>query len=277
MNQPLVSICIPCYNASATIGETLDAVVNQTYKNLEIIISDDKSTDNTVEILKDYANLDSRIRLILNEKNADVVGNYNKAIESACGEYLKLQCADDLYTPDCIEKEVNIFLTYPDKKLVMVTSEKWIINQQGKRLFQKKFLGKGGWYDGMKAVKKSIRWGTNIFGEPGCPLVRTDVTQKEMIDVPKELTYASEWDWWCRILRHGNLWVIKEPLFLYRIVETSDSVKNQRWKQAKVSNRWVKEYVDKKIVKLSIVDKLLAYAASWMWCLARNIIYKFAN
>ncbi|MCL2246327.1 MAG: glycosyltransferase [Lentimicrobiaceae bacterium] len=274
--QFLVSVVIPCYNASATIKETLDAILTQTYQNLEIIICDDKSTDNTVDILKTYS--DPRIRLVLNEVNKGVMDNYNIALSSATGMFVKIQCADDLYAADCIEKEVAVFMENKDKNIVMVTSDKWIINAKGDKLFKKRFPGKGGFYKGTNAVKKTIRLGQNIIGEPGCPLLLNETVKKvEGVRMPKELGYVGDLDLWCRMLMLGNLFVIKEPLFYYRIIETSDSVKNQRWRQAKVFNTWVNSYMDRNIVRLSWFDKKLAFMSSWLICLARNIVYATAN
>ncbi len=174
--QHLVSVVIPCYNGAETIEDTVDSILAQTYQNLEVIICDDKSTDHTLEILSAYT--DPRVRIIRNEVNKGVVDNYNLALSSASGMFVKLQCADDLYAPDCIEKEVAVFLENEDKNLVMVTSDKWIINAKSERLFKKKFPGKGGFYKGVKAIKKGIRLGQNIIGEPGCPLLLNDVVKK---------------------------------------------------------------------------------------------------
>jgi glycosyltransferase involved in cell wall biosynthesis len=243
---------------------------------MEIIVCDDKSIDNTVEILKSYT--DPRIKIVLNEQNKGHIGNYNTAIFEAKGKYLKLQCADDLITTDCIEKEVAVFLENTDKNLVMVTSEKRVINEKGEILFKKPFPGKAGFHIGIDIIKKTARYGTNIIGEPGAPLLLTAAVHKAGgITIPKELNYLTENDLWCRMLQHGNLFVVKEPLFLYRIVETSDSVKSQRWKQAKVYNKWVREYVDKKLVELSFFDKMMAFLSAWLLCIARNVVYVFAN
>jgi glycosyltransferase involved in cell wall biosynthesis len=273
--NPLVSVCIPCYNAEKYIAETLDSVICQTYQNLEIIVCDDESTDNTLKIIQSYK--DPRIKLFSNEQNLGLIGNYNRVLEQASGKYVVLQCADDLWNVDNIEKKIDIFESNVEKNVVLVTSEKTLINSEGKPLFRKSFPGKKGRHNGVKIVKKMLRLGMNIIGEPGATLIPAEVIKKVgLIEVPQNLTYFVEFDWWCRILMHGDIYVIKEPLFSYRIVETSDSVKNRRWKQAKNFNEYVSLF-DKKILKISWFDKCSAFIFSWIMCIARNVIYAFVN
>jgi len=207
INLPLVSVCIPCYNAEQFIGETLQSVLAQTYGNVEIVVCDDCSTDATVEQVKKFN--DPRIKLVVNPANLKRQGNYNNALSRASGKYVKLLCADDIITPDCIEKQVNAFETNADKNIVLVTANKIIIDANGRRTFIRKFPGKG-FIDGRKAIKKSIRHGGNICGEPGLPLLRTDAMKKV-------LPIFDDYDLWIKVLSHGNLFAIDETLFHFRI------------------------------------------------------------
>ena len=101
--KPLISVIIPCYNTQEYLAETLDSVIKQTLKNIEIICIDDGSTDNTPKILKQYAKQDKRIKIIT-QKNAGVVTARNNAIATARAEYIYPLDSDDLITPDCLEK-----------------------------------------------------------------------------------------------------------------------------------------------------------------------------
>ncbi|MCL2027881.1 MAG: glycosyltransferase [Bacteroidales bacterium] len=271
--QPLVSICIPCYNAAPFIGETLQSVLAQTYTNLEIIICDDQSKDNTIEIVKTFS--DPRISIHVNEQNLGSSGNYNKALSYATGTYAKLFCADDLITPDCIEKQVRAFEENSDKNIVLVTAEKRIINQNGKHLFVKKFPGKGGIIDGKKVVQKSIRNGTNIIGEPGLPLMKTDVLRKTSgVIEDKYFTYCNDFDLFCKMLLHGNLFVIKEPLFFFRIVTTSTTSK-AGWQQAKVVKDYFTLLYQQKLHDISKATLLFGKFMVNVMTFARNMMYKF--
>jgi glycosyltransferase involved in cell wall biosynthesis len=271
--QPLVSICIPCYNAAPFIGETLQSVLEQTYANLEIIICDDCSKDNTLQVVKTFT--DPRISVYVNAHNLGGSGNYNKVLSYATGKYVKLLCADDLIAPDCIEKQVRAFEENADKNIVLVTAEKRIINEKGKYLFTKKFPGKGGFIDGKKAVQKSVRNGTNIFGEPGLPLMKTDVLRKTTgVTEDKYFTYCNDFDLWCKMLLLGNLFVIKEPLFSFRIVTTSVT-SNAGWGQAKVMKDYLTILYQQKLHGISKPALLLGKWMVNVMTFARNIIYKF--
>src|SRR5690349_581871 len=105
--NPLISICIPAYNNEAYIAETISSVLSQTYSVFEIIIVDDCSTDNTVEVVRKFN--DHRIRFYQNEKNLGMHGNWNRALSLAKGEYVKLLCGDDTIFPGCLQKQLDEF------------------------------------------------------------------------------------------------------------------------------------------------------------------------
>ncbi|MDR2906531.1 MAG: glycosyltransferase [Bacteroidales bacterium] len=271
---PLVSICIACYNAASTIEATLKSVLAQTYANIEIVVNDNQSTDHTAEIVRSFEN--NRIKLYVNSINIGMVRNFEAALSKTSGEYVKLLCADDLLTPDCIEKEVLVFINHPNDNIVAVTAEKYVINEVGKKLFVKKYPGGKGVHNGLKAIKKSLRYGTNIFGEPGCLLYRKSaILQAGGIVIPDELTYVFDLDLTCRVLKFGNLYVIKEPLFLFRIIASSFT-SNSRWKQVSVFDAWV-NHIEKKMIHLSWFDKKVAFVSSWLICLARNFVLTVVN
>jgi len=272
--QPFVSICIPCYNAAPYIGDALKSVLAQTYTNLEIIICDDCSTDNTVEVVRSF--IDSRISLHLNTKNTGSSRNYNKVLSFVNGKYVKLLCADDMLMPDCIEKQVRIFETNEDKNIAFVTAEKRVIKENGKFLFVKKFPGKGGFYDGKKAVRKSVRYGTNIFGEPGLPLMKTEIFHQTAGVIEDDYyTYCNDFDLLCKMLLFGDLYVIKESLFLFRIVYPSTTSKT-RWRQAMVVKDYFTLLYNQKQHNISTIDLLLGKWMVYIMMIARNIIFKFA-
>ena len=107
MNTPLVSICIPTYNGSQYLEACLDSVLSQSYPDFEVVIVDDQSSDNTWDLLNQYAARDNRIRLFRNEQNLGLVGNWNRCLELAQGEWIKFVFQDDWITPDCIEHMVR--------------------------------------------------------------------------------------------------------------------------------------------------------------------------
>ncbi|WP_417290006.1 glycosyltransferase family 2 protein [Corallibacter sp.] len=110
-NAPLVSICIPTYNGGAFIEETLQSALNQTYKNIEIVITDDKSSDNTLSICNAFAEKDSRIKVYENTANLGLVGNWCESVEKASSKWVKFLFQDDLLEHDCVEKMINAALS----------------------------------------------------------------------------------------------------------------------------------------------------------------------
>ncbi len=106
LNQPLISVIIPAYNAETFLAKTLESVLSQTYQNIEILVVDDGSTDKTAEIVKSFARKDNRISL-LQQSNAGVAAARNLAIEKSRGEYIAPIDADDIWYPQNLEKQVK--------------------------------------------------------------------------------------------------------------------------------------------------------------------------
>lgn len=115
----LVSVVVLSYRSAETIVETLDSIKNQTYQNIELIISDDCSPDNTVEVIKlwmdDNQGWLTAIKLVTTAQNTGIPGNINRALKQATGEYLKLIAADDYMTEDAIEEYVAFCEKNPEE------------------------------------------------------------------------------------------------------------------------------------------------------------------
>ena len=114
MREPLVSVLITAYNREKYIGEAIDSVLDSTYKNFEIIIVDDGSSDRTVSIAEEYVHQDERVKLFVNPRNIGQFANRNKAASYAKGEYLKYLDSDDKISKDGLEKIMNVMLRYPE-------------------------------------------------------------------------------------------------------------------------------------------------------------------
>lgn len=108
--EHLVSVIIPCYNAEKVVKFTLDSVINQTYKNLEVICVNDCSKDGTLKILEEYAKKDKRIKVLSNEKNSGVATTRNNALKIAKGDFVAFVDADDVWHLDKIEKQIKFML-----------------------------------------------------------------------------------------------------------------------------------------------------------------------
>ena len=99
MNAPLVTVCIPVYNGHAFLDRCLQAIVKQTYDNLDILVVDNQSTDDSAALLAGWAGRDPRIRVVTNDANIGLVPNRNRCIELARGEWIKFMDVDDVLAP----------------------------------------------------------------------------------------------------------------------------------------------------------------------------------
>jgi glycosyltransferase involved in cell wall biosynthesis len=125
---PLVSVCIPTYNAAGFVRETIQSVLDSTYTNLEVIVSDDASTDDTLAVLGDF-----RDRRLVVHQNADALGpprNWNAALARASGEYAGLLNHDDLYGPFWITYAMHVMQAHPE--IAWVASAVRIVDPLGR-------------------------------------------------------------------------------------------------------------------------------------------------
>ena len=124
---PLVSVAVITYNSSKTVVETLDSIYNQTYPYLELIVSDDCSPDNTVEICKDWIESHKdrfvRTELLTAVKNTGVSANMNRGADACKGEWVKDIAGDDMLMPDCVETYVEFVLEHPNAVYVFANAE----------------------------------------------------------------------------------------------------------------------------------------------------------
>lgn len=118
MATPLISILIPTYNVEAFVEQAIHSICNQTYTNLEIIIVDDCSTDQTYPILKKLAEKDSRIKLYRNTVNSKIATTLNTAFSYSSGEYIARMDGDDISVPNRIEQQLNFLLQHPEIDLL---------------------------------------------------------------------------------------------------------------------------------------------------------------
>lgn len=111
MKNSLVSIITPCYNSEKFIAETIKSVQNQTYQNWEMLITDDGSTDTSVEIIKDFIKKDDRIKLYQIQNSGAAVAR-NHSIKNAKGTFIAFLDSDDIWLPTKLEKQLNFMQTH---------------------------------------------------------------------------------------------------------------------------------------------------------------------
>ena len=110
MNEPLVSIITPVYNAGRFLSDTIKSVQNQTYKNWEMLLVDDCSKDNSAQIIKEFQKYDDRIKYIKLEKNSGASVSRNTGIKNAKGRFIAFVDSDDIWKPEKLEVQVKYML-----------------------------------------------------------------------------------------------------------------------------------------------------------------------
>lgn len=138
MNKaPLVSVWVLTYNSSETVIETLDSIKQQTYENLELIISDDFSHDNTVEICEQWVKKNEgrfvRTQIVTSDRNSGVPSNCNRAVKACMGEYQKCIAGDDILLPDCIKDNLDYMNQHPEALIVFSRCQRFTVENGKKR------------------------------------------------------------------------------------------------------------------------------------------------
>lgn len=217
--KPLVSVCIPAYNSAVYIEKTMESVLVQKYEHLELVVVDDCSGDETVEIVERIRERDSRVRLVRNETNLGMTGNWNKCLEEARGEYIKLICADDILYPDSIEKELAALLKHPEVAIAM--SDTALIDENGVRTGCFRRYPRSGVLDGKKVAKRALIF-KSFFGAP-CNTLFPRKSYERVGGFDPEFPYILDFDMWLRMACLGKIYVIHEELNGFRVRNDSNT------------------------------------------------------
>ena len=220
MVVPQITVAMPVYNGEGYVHLAIQTVLDQTYSDFELLIVDNCSTDGTLEVVKAFS--DPRIRLHVNSSNLGMVGNWNRSVELATGEYIKFLSHDDLLDPTCLEEQIAGFLQHKQENIGIVTCKKRVINQNGKNVMPGFGLrGQSRLISGRVAIRKSIRAGRNIIGEPSVVLIKTSALRESgLFELPE---FTPDIKMWFKILQKSELYFIDKTLASYRISEKSTS------------------------------------------------------
>lgn len=252
-NQPLISVITPAYNAARFIGETIESVQKQTYSNWEMIIVDDCSTDDTVQIVESYQEKDPRIRLYKLEKNSGSAVARNTAMEQAKGRYIAFLDSDDRWLPEKLEKQLQ-FMQEKDIAFSFTTYVRMLEDGTRTRAYSNTPEVVG--YDDL--MKRCVI---------GCLTVMLDrekIGHLKMVNIRTRQDYV----YWLTITKKGFLaYGLPEVLAEYRLVE--NSISSNKLKAAK--RNW---YVFRKIEKQSLIKSLWYFAHYVVRSLKDMIIWR---
>lgn len=213
----LISIIMPAYNAEKYIDESIMSVINQTWKNWELLIIDDCSTDSTKKIINKYTSLDTRIRLLSNTNNQGVSYTRNKGIQESHGNWVAFLDSDDLWTPDKLSMQVDLI----NKTNALFT-----------------FTGSAFIDENGMALKYTLSVPDQIGYEE---LLKQNLISCSSVLISKPLLLShpmiegnihEDFFTWLTILRDENInaYGVSSPALIYRIHSSSKSAK--KWKAA---------------------------------------------
>jgi glycosyltransferase involved in cell wall biosynthesis len=265
--QPRVSVCIPSYNSQEFIATTLESVLAQTFADFEVLVADDKSTDRTLSIIKGFS--DPRIRLIENEQNLGLGGNWNKVLSGARGDYVKLLGDDDVLYEECLARQVDAMEQPANASAVLAICNRNVINARNEVVMRRRFPFGPGLVSGRKLIRNSIRWGSNLIGEPVVGLFRRrELSQCGICDPSNP--YVIDLALWAALLKHGDAFVDPEYLAGFRISRQKTSARIGR-RQAAYFRDFVRAMRRDSFYRVSLLDMMPAYVLSAQWCLLRNL------
>jgi glycosyltransferase involved in cell wall biosynthesis len=205
-NEDTVSVIVPTYNRREYIGKALDSILAQTYKNFEIIVVDDGSTDGT----KDFLERNYRRRITyLYQENKGASAARNLGILHSRGKFIAFLDSDDVWLPEKLEVQIEV-LRSSDKKVALVFSSGWRIDNAGNLI---DFAPKGKCPN--EITSRDLALGPVIFAPPTNILIRKDC----IIDIGffnEEITFVEDWDLLIRLRQEYRFLFVDQPLFLYR-------------------------------------------------------------
>ena len=200
--EELVSIVMPSYNCEKFIADSIESVVAQTYKNWELIIVDDLSTDKTLEVAGRYAEKDERIKIFVNDKNSGAAVSRNRAISEAKGRWIAFLDSDDLWMPTKLEKQLRFMeengYHFSFTSYIQVDEGG---NPLGIRLTGPKSVGK---------IKM------HLFNFLGCLTVMYDAECTGVIQIA-DLKKRNDYAMWLKVSKYAKAYYLGEDLAIYRV------------------------------------------------------------
>ncbi|MAF85421.1 MAG: glycosyl transferase family 2 [Dehalococcoidales bacterium] len=210
-----VSVILPTYNRANMLTEAIDSALNQTFKDFELIIINNYSTDNTESVVKSYD--DKRIRYFKNRNNGLVSVNRNYGIQKSRGEYTAFLDDDDLWLPEKLEKQVKLLDS--NKELGLVYSGSHVIDNKGN-------LIRHTYFRGIKPCRGDVF--NELLVSNFIPQLTVLVRRETLDKVGKfdtKYKIAQDYDLWLRIAAHYQVDFIDQPLAKYRFHKDGASQK----------------------------------------------------
>lgn len=209
--KELVSVVVGTYNGEKYLRPQIESILKQSYKNIEVVVVDDASTDKTLSILNEYAALDNRIHVYPAEKNLGLIANFERGVRLAKGEFIALSDQDDVFRIDKIEMLADTLNAYPERDLVV--SDLSLIDENGSVFADSKWS-----YQKMKP-KQNHPFSLLVYQNfaTGCAMMfRRRLLTLALPFPPNCLVH----DWWLAVVSAsesaGGICLLRETLTYYR-------------------------------------------------------------
>ena len=200
MEEKKISIVLPVYNGAMYLAESIESVIAQTYANWELIIVDDCSSDNTLDIAMDYASKDARIKVLTNPLNLKLPSSLNVGFEHASGVYYTWTSDDNKYKPNALRVMAKCLESNPSAAMVYANYTR--IDANGTEI------------EPIKSLDVKHIFTGNVIG--ACFLYTADVAKK-IGNYDADMFLAEDYDYWIRLYELGKVSHIEEDLYYYRI------------------------------------------------------------
>ena len=210
MEEKLVSIIMPTYNCGKYIEQSINSVISQTYKNWELIIIDDCSTDNTIDIVNKFK--DKRIKFLQNPKNSGAAISRNYGLREAKGKWIAFLDSDDLWKSQKLEKQIKFMI----ENSYYFSYTNYIEIDENSKQNGRKVTG----------PKKITRTGMYNYCWPGCLTVMYDVEKIGLIQI-EDIKKNNDYAMWLKAIKKADCYLLNENLAKYRRGRTG-SISNHK-------------------------------------------------
>lgn len=221
---PAVSVCIPVYKGERFLAETVRSVLDQTFRDFELVVLDNASPDASGDIARSFG--DPRVRVERNAVTVPQAENWNRVVQLSRAPLAKVLCADDLLHPRCLELQVAPMEADPG--LAVVAARRHMIDEQSRVIVPRRGLtGLTGVRTGVEVARRVVRNGANPIGEPGGVLFR----REDFFAAGgwrADRTFVMDLDLWMRLLQYGEFLGLPETLAAFRIGRGSVSADNEQ-------------------------------------------------
>lgn len=259
----LVSVSVLTYNSSMYILETLESIRQQTYPTLELVVSDDCSTDNTVELCREWIEQNKKrfvnTTIVVSPTNKGISANYNQGMDNCTGSYIKEIAGDDLLLPNCVEDYMDFIKNHPDASFCFGRAVVFDGDEERRRNVQKLFdytafgLPSSQQYAKLMNSENFICSATFFFNRK--------VAQEKGIRNDERIPFMEDMPKWISILKSGEmLWFVDKEVVKFRCSSTSLSTQHEK------SSLWKNQFALFSIYYVAPYIKAINPRKSWRIC-----------